>query len=145
MFSTGELLILSLVLFIFLAWFFSFEKKRDKRFFQTLREYLDNIVSKTAVYLALKWTYVERHIIKLSWYYGVHKVLRLTLGLLVKSYDYLEEAFTSNRDRARQLKIEKRNLNRDSGHLGQVADHKASVSLSPQQKKKLLQKKLERG
>ena len=54
-----------------------------------------------------KINYVGRHIIKMSWYYGLHRILRLVLVSLVKSYDFLEAIFTENRDRARRLKIEK--------------------------------------
>jgi hypothetical protein len=53
--------------------------------------------------------------------------------------------FMSNRDRARTIKIEKKSLQNSDGHFGQVAEHKASSALSETQKKKLLQKKLERG
>jgi len=145
MFSLGQIFVFCLGLFILVAWFISSEKRKDKRIFSSLRESLDNVIRRVTNYLAVKITYIGRHTIKLSWYYGVHKILRFILSLLVQFYDFLEAIFTKNRDRARKLKLEKKQLSQNEGHLGQVAEHKASVSLSPQQKKKLLQKKLERG
>lgn len=143
MFGIGHLLVLSLVSFIFFALLLSYEKRNNKRYLSSFRERLDTVIIKVTNYIDMKVTYLSRHIIKLSWYYSVHKLLRFILSLLVKAYDYLETIFSSNHARAKELKKEKKKL--VNNHLGQMAEHKEAVSLSPQQKKKLLQNKLERG
>lgn len=114
-------------------------------FLATLRGKIDQIIDSITGYLTSKLTYLGRHIIKLSWYYSIHKVLRFILASLVKTYDLVEGIFMSNRDRARTIKIEKKSLHDSQGHFGQVAEHKVTTALSETQKKKLLQKKLERG
>jgi hypothetical protein len=146
MLSIGPLFILSASLFTFFAWLFAVEARRGQRIFlSSFRQRLDTIIDGVTVYLARKLTYIGRHTIKLSWYYSIHKVLRLILSGLVKFYDYLESIFMRNRARARTLKLEKRGLGTPEGHFTQVAEHKASSALTETQKKKLLQKKLERG
>jgi hypothetical protein len=146
MLSIGPLFALSLSLFSIFAYLISLEENRGKRFlFSRLRSELDNIIEKITSFLLTRLTYLGRHIIKLSWYYGIHKALRLILTGLIKTYDFLETAFMRNRDRARTLKIEKRTYVQSHSHLGQMAEHKASTALTESQKKKLLQKKLERG
>jgi hypothetical protein len=146
MLSIGPLFILSISLFTFFAWLFAFETRRGKRvFLPSLRSNLDVVLDTITMYIGRQLTYIGRHTIKLSWYYSIHKVLRFILSSLVKSYDYLEMIFMRNRDRARTLKLEKRTFKQGEGHLNQVAEHKASTALTETQKKKLLQKKLERG
>jgi len=146
MFGTWQFFLVSLLLFILCASLFAYETKRGKRVFLAgLRNYIDTLLVRVTAWLSRRLTYLGRHIIKLSWYYSIHKVLRFILASLVRAYDFLEAAFMRNRDRARTLKIEKKTLFAPKGHFGQVADHKASTALTEAQKKKLLQKKLERG
>lgn len=146
MLGIGQLFILSLGVFSLLAWIISSENRKGHRVFLTsLREKLDAFIDKATIIIAHKLTYLGRHIIKLSWYYGIHKFLRFTLSGLVKVYDVLEAAFMENRERARTLKIEKKAFRSESGHLSQMAEHKVSTALTDTQKKRLLQKKLERG
>ncbi len=146
MLSIGQLFLLSLGLFSLLLYIVSWEERKGSRFLLSrLRNYLDSIIDKVTDFLVTKLTYLGRHIIKLSWYYGIHKALRLILTALVKFYDLLEDIFIRNRDRARTIKIEKRSMNQSQGHLSQVAEHKVSTALTESQKKQLLKKKLERG
>lgn len=146
MLSVGQLFVLSLVLFLLFAFFVRYEERKGHRVFLAKgRAWLDGVVVKVTAAVSSKLLYLGRHIIKLSWYYGIHKILKVTLTGLVKAYDYLEAIFMRNRDRARTLKVEKRTINQNQGHFEQVAEHKASTALTETQKKKLLQKKLERG
>src|SRR3989344_1731276 len=146
MFGTWQFFLLSLLLFILCASLFVYESKRGKRvILGGVRDATDSILVRITAWLSRKLTYLGRHIIKLSWYYSIHNVLRFVLASLVRTYDLLEAAFMRNRDRARTLKIEKKTLFAPKGHFGQVADHKASTALTDTQKNKLLQKKLERG
>lgn len=146
MLGVGPLFLLSISLFIVCASVFAFEQRRGSRLFlASARTWLDGFFERVTEYLARQITYIGRHTIKLSWYYGIHKMLRLALGGLVKAYDYLETLFMKNRDRARTLRLEKRNLKQADNHLGQMAEHKASTALTASEKKRLLEKKLERG
>ncbi len=146
MLSVGQLFVLSLVLFLVYALFVRYEERRGERVFLSKgRAWLDSIVVRITAAISSKLLYLGRHIIKLSWYYGIHKILKVILTALVKAYDFLETIFMRNRDRARTLKVEKRSINQNQGHFEQVAEHKASTALTETQKKKLLQKKLERG
>jgi len=146
MLGLGQILILNFGLFVIFAWVFSMEQKNQQRLFlSNFRARLDEVTEKTIDFLFSKINYLGRHVIKLSWYYGLHRFLRLALVSLVKAYDFLEAIFTENRDRARRLKIEKKKIDQSNSHLGQVAEHKTATALSAGQKKKLLQKKLERG
>jgi hypothetical protein len=143
--SAGYLFLLCALTFVILAWLFSYERARGRRVFLAgFRNRLDDAFEQITLVLAAKLNYLGRHIIKLSWYYGIHKTLRFILAALVKSYDYLEGFFMRNRERARTIKLEKRTM-QSEGHLVQVAEHKASTALTDSQKKRLLQKKLERG
>ena len=144
--SIGLLFLLSLVAFVFCAWFFAREVQKGERLFlPQLRDKIDHVLNLIIRTVSLKMKYLGRYIIKLSWYYGIHKALRFLLTTLIKIYDYLESIFMINRDRARTIKVEKRSLEQEQGHLSQMAEHKASTALSETQKKRLLQKKLERG
>ena len=145
MLSIGPLFIISLGVFSLSAWIVSLENRRQRRFFLLrIRDVFDNVVEKLTAFLVMKLTYLGRHIIKLSWYYSIHKLLRVILTVLVRIYDFLETAFMNNRNRARKLKIEKRSLRQIQSHLGQVAANKVTTALSEREKKDLLQKKLER-
>ncbi len=146
MLGIGPVFLLSLSLFTFFAYFIYREESRESRFLLSgVRSVLDRLIERVSNFLFSKLTYLGRHIIKLSWYYGIHKALRLILTALIKSYDLIETIFLRNRDRARAIKLEKNSFFKSGGHFSQVAEHKASVALSEAQKKKLLKKKLERG
>lgn len=146
MLGLGQILLLNIGLFVVFTWVFAVEQQKGRRIFlASFRAKLDFWVERSINYLSAKVNYLGRHIIKLSWYYGLHRFLRFVLVRLVKVYDFLEAIFTENRDRARRLKIEKKSIDQSSSHLGQVAKHKTETTLSSGQKKKLLQKKLERG
>jgi hypothetical protein len=146
MLGTGLFFVLSIVAFIFFMWLFAAEEKRQKRFFlASARAWLDNTFDRVTTGIGNRLIYLGRHTIKLSWYYSLHKTLRILLTILVKAYDSLEVVFMQNKERARTIKLEKKGLNNPDGHFNQVAEHKASTALSESEKKKLLKKKLERG
>ncbi len=146
MLGTGTFLVLSLLLFVCSVLLIAMEKKRDKRFFLVgVRSWLDTKIDEVANYILQKLVYLGRHTIKLSWYYSIHKALRLVLTILVKAYDSLEVYFMHNKARARTIKLEKKQLLNSDNHLGQMAEHKVQTALTEGEKKKLLRKKLERG
>ncbi len=144
MISAGHLFLLSVGIFIVYAILISLEKRRGKRVVLAgFRNWLDSILTKLTAFFGRWFSYIGRYIIKLSWYYGVHRFLRFILTMLVKSYDNLEGLFLRNRDRAKVIKTEKRKI-KSSNHFDLVADHKATSALSEPEKKALLAKKLER-
>lgn len=146
MLGTGLFFVLSSVAFIFFLWLFATEAKRGQRFFFVqARAALDRGIDTMVCWLQTQLVYIGRHTIKLSWYYSIHKTLRLLLTLLVRAYDSLEVHFVRNKERARTIKLEKKNLKNSEGHLSQVAEHKAATALTETEKKKLLKQKLERG
>jgi hypothetical protein len=143
MLTAGSLFILSTVLFVVAASFLSIEENRGRLFLNQVRGRLDRALDVSVQYISDKIVYLGRYILKLSWYYGIHKFLRFILTLLVKSYDLLERWFLSNRERARVIKLEKKA--KSTGHLSEMAKHKEESALSPAEKKKLLTKKLTHG
>jgi len=62
--------------------------------------------------------------------------------MIVAVYTYFENAFELNRNRTKQLRAEKRQLN-ELNHLHQMTAHKQETALSPAEQKKLRQKKLD--
>lgn len=145
MFSIGHLFFLSVFAFIVLGILLTVENNLGKRIlFSRLRSFFDLFLVQITGFFSRRFTYFNRHVVKLSWYYSVHKFLRLVLTALIKIYDKLENLFLRNRDRAKVIKTEKKKIKKE-GHLYAVADHKASVALTEAQKKKLLAKKLEKG
>ncbi len=144
MITVGQLFILTVCVFIFYAIFLSIEKRRKKRLILgAFRGFIDSVLVNVTDWLRLWLKYLGRHIIKLSWYYGIHRFLRLILTILVKMYDSIESLFLQNRNRAKAIRIEKR-LIKNGGHFDKVADHKLTSALSDEEKKDLLAKKLER-
>lgn len=146
MLGTGIFFVLSIVAFIFFMWLFAAEEKRGSRFFLVgVRGWLDTFFDRITAGIERRLVYLGRHTIKLSWYYSIHKTLRVLLTVLVRVYDSLEVLFMQNKERARTIKLEKKSLQNPPGHFDQVAEHKASTALTETEKKKLLKKKLERG
>ncbi len=144
MISAGHLFVLCITIFCLYALLVSLEKRRGKRILlSSLRGFFDLVLVKISTFIRYWLNYIGRHIIKLSWYYSIHRFLQLVMTILVKAYDQLEVLFMRNRDRARVIKVERKKL-KQGNHLEQVADHKEAVSLSEAEKKKLLAKKLEK-
>lgn len=144
MFSVGYLFLISSGLFVLLAFITTREEANRKRFFLTKsRDTLDRLIVQGVAVGKAKLSYVLRHIIKLSWYYSLHSMLRAVMGLLVHTYDSLEMIVIKNRERARRLRAEGRILT-GGNHLTEIEKHKASTALTSSQKKKLRAKKLER-
>lgn len=143
MVSAAPLFLISICVFVFYAIFVTIENRRGRRLlFSSLRGWIDAVIVKIYNKLSFWFRYLGRHIIKLSWYYSIHRFLRFILTLLVKSYDGLEKIFLQNHNRAKVIKKEKKLMEKDN-HLHQMVDHKANTALSASEKKKLLNKKLE--
>lgn len=142
--GAGHLFVLCIAIFLLYALLVSFEKKKGKRIFLAgLRDFFDRVLVRISNFLGHWSNFIVKHVIKLSWYYSIHRSLQFVMTVLVKAYDRLEVLFMNNRNRARLIKIERKKMKQGS-HLEQVADHKEAVSLSEVEKKKLLAKKLEK-
>jgi len=127
------------------------EERRGQRLVLSgVRARTDRAVEWTVALIASCVRYIDRHIIRLSWYYSLHSLLQAALRVVVSLYDYLEQRFHSNRKRARAIRAERRALTRpaqseSSSMLTSVAEHKETTALSAKEKQKLKNKKLERG
>jgi hypothetical protein len=123
-------------------------------FFASLRGHADAICTSGVASIAAAARYLDERIIRLSWYYSVHRLLQTALRIVVSVYDYLERRFYRNRERARQLRAGRRsasstalgkNASTTEGHLTMIAAHKEEVALTEKQKQKLKTKRLEKG
>jgi hypothetical protein len=119
------------------------ERRRDRRFFAAgFRNWLDTEVDKIGNSILNNWEHFSKYIIQLNWYYSIHSVLKTVLKMIVTFYTYFENLFERNRSRTKQLRAEKRQLG-EYNHLQQMTEHKEETALTPAQKKKLKQKKLD--
>ncbi len=118
--------------------------RRERVMLVVFRSYLDRVLLRLFERGTLVIRYVDRRIIRLSWYYSLHSLLQAALRVVVSLYDYLEKIFHINRKRARAIRAERRIRKESSGMLQSVALHKETTALTPTQKKKLRTKKLER-
>lgn len=120
-------------------------------FFPRLRHSLDTFVERFEKTVLLTVDYIDRHIIRLSWYYSLHSCLQAALRVVVSLYEYLEHWFHQNRLRARALRAERRGAKRKAEepvgdqHLADLAVHKEAMALTQRQKQKLKNQKLEHG
>jgi len=138
----GYLFLISLSLFLVVAFITRQETVRGKRFvLAAFRGWCDRVLGTMFAQAERKIETMVRHTIKLSWYYSIHSTLRAILTVLVKTYDRLELVFMSNKERAKVLRAEKRAL-QNPNHLTVISEHKASTALTPSQKKKLKAKTL---
>lgn len=127
------------------------ERKGGRVVLVGLRSRLDQLVLWVLAVGSAFIRYVDRHIIRLSWYYSLHSLLQAALKVVVSLYDYLEQWFHQNRKRARALRAERRAVKRGvvptttaSALLTSIAAHKENTALTERQKQKLKSKKLER-
>lgn len=114
-----------------------------------VRAWLDSVILRVGHVVSVAIDYVDRHVIRLSWYYSLHSFLQAALRVVVSLYEYLERWFHHNRMRARALRAEKRGVkkpreNTADTHLSDLVEHKEATALSEREKQKLRTKKLER-
>lgn len=119
------------------------ERSRRQRFFaKGLRSWLDNKVDDCGKWKNESYDHFVKYVLQLNWYYSLHSLLKAVLKVIVTFYTYFENIFENNRQKAKQLRIEKKQLG-EKNHLHHMADHKEDTTLTPAQKKKLSQKELE--
>lgn len=138
-------LVASTVLFVLMMVAIQAEKKRGQRFLlASVRGWLDTKIAYTGRRIAELWDHFTRYIVQLGWYYGIHSFLRAVLATLVASYERVERAFESNRQRTKQLRAEKKQVTATSAnHLTEMAQHKVDTALTPAQQRKLKRTQLE--
>ncbi len=130
-----SLMVVSTVFFILYARICVVETNRGKRFFASyVRRAVDNALDSLSATFERKLVYVGRYIITLSWYYSLHTFLRLTLQFLASIYYAVEKILHSNRDKAREIRRERKQAERS--HLTVLAEHKIETELTPHQKEK---------
>lgn len=136
-------LAVSFFTFLFLTIFTQQERRRGKRFFAVrARAWLDRVVDR--IYQSVSWKvgHFTKYIVQLSWYYGLHSLLRGLLKGMIALYTYFEDLFERNRARTKQLRAEKKQLSTHN-HLQQIADHRVETALSVAEQRKLKKQKLE--
>jgi hypothetical protein len=127
---------ISFVLLICLSWLFSRERRAGRRFvLSQVRSLLDSGIVSIAQGLKRFFVYITKYIITLSWYYSLHAFLRLTLKSLASMYYVVERLTHQNRDRAREIRRERKRGSRS--HLEVLTEHKDDTKLTEQQMKKL--------
>lgn len=141
--SATSFLIASVVTFVFVLAITQTERRRGRRLFAgRIRGWLDTVVSGCERWFAKVWNHFVRYVLQLNWYYSIHSVLRTMLRFTQGVYTHFERMFERNRDRARELRREKRELS-TMNHLRDLAEHKEDTALTPAQKQRLKHKKLE--
>ncbi len=131
-----------LVVFIVYVQFCLYEERRGHRVvLGSFRGWLDRVIDKITSTIEKAVRYVIRYIITLSWYYSLHAFLMLLLKSLAGVYHMVEAVLIRNRDRARELRRE-RKKHTSNNHLEQIAEHKAEVKLTEAEKKKRKDKAL---
>lgn len=134
---------ISLLVLVIILMLVSKERRSGRRFFAAgIRGWLDKIIFKIGSWIEGVVSHFVKYVLQLSWYYSIHSILRTCLKVLVSFYSYFENIFESNRQKAKQLRSEKKQLKNDS-HLQKMAEHKEDTSLTPAQKRKLSKKQLE--
>lgn len=119
------------------------ERRRGRRFFAVrFRAWLDRVVAWFLQGIQRNGNHFMKYIVQLNWYYSIHSVLRTILRTLVALYTYFETVFERNRKRAKELRSEKRQLDKDN-HLQQMTVHRADTALSPSEQRQLRKRKLE--
>ncbi len=132
---------ISTVAFMVTGLITSIEERRGSRLVLVgARGWCDALITSIAHRLHLVCTYVTKYIITLSWYYGLHSLLKLTLRFLAYTYTRIENVLIRNRARAKQIRKERRTSS--SSHLMAIAEHKVETSLTPKEQKKLRDKTL---
>ena len=133
----------SIVFFVVLVVMTQQERRRSRRFFAAdLRSWIDILVLRVEQRTVRSFNHFMRYMVQLSWYYSIHSVLRTILKALIAAYTYFEDLFERNRQRAKELRAEKRQLS-ELNHLRQMADHRVDTALTPKQQKKLKDETLE--
>lgn len=144
MLYAGYLFLFSSVLFLVGIVFVALEKKSNRRFILAgTRDQLDSGIEYVDAVVRAKYALILKRSLKLSWYYSLHTMLKAVMGLLVHSYDRLEQVVINNRARAKKVRAESRSLLQDN-HLAEIEKHKQDTALTSKQKKKLRAEKLER-
>ena len=133
----------SLSLLVAAAVLVQLEERRGKRFFLAqLRQSLDHVLAEVKQASSNAWSHFTRYVVQLGWYYSLHSLLKTSLNLLVRLYEYIEQHFENNRKKAKLLRAEMRQKIATSP-LSKVAEHKAQVALTLEEQERLRAEKLE--
>lgn len=119
------------------AWslFTTYEINHNKRLLLAgVRNRIDTLLEQISKTLSLWYITITRHKVKLSWYYSIHTVLVAILAFLGRTYTTIEAIVLRNRDKAKQIRREKKIMTRT--HLTEIAEHKVSVKLSEKEQTK---------
>ncbi len=135
----------SLAIFLFVLILVGLERRKRKRFLlPTFRAWIDKVLFVGRDYSGDKLNHFVRYILQLHWYYGIHSFLRGILTTIAKFYSYIENILETNRNKARQIRREKRLVENDpDNHLTHIASNRVETALTPTQQRKRKNKELE--
>jgi len=131
-------LAVSIGLFIIIALLILLEERRGSRLFAVnVRSRLDQVLVRVSLTVGAWWHHVVRRVITLSWYYSLHAFLKFCLRFIASVYEVVEHVFIKNRNKARQIRRERR-----YSHLISLKEHKIETSLTEAEKKRVKAKAL---
>ncbi len=132
-----------LVLFVVVAVLVHTEQARGKRvLLASVRGWIDRKIVLVFKRLLDSWHHFTHYVVRLGWYYSIHSLLRTILAMLVSAYTFLERMFEHNRVKTKELRRKKKHAI-EHGHFSKIADHKAEMSLTPDEQTKRKKDKLE--
>lgn len=143
LFHAASYFALSVLALVGLSVLVGAEQSRGQRFFAaSARAKLDRAVAVGETRIAESWAHFTRYVIELGWYHSLQSLLRAVIVVLRQGYEWLERVRDTQRARAARLQAEQRQVAVEN-HLRQMAEHKQGTALTPAQKRKLKQRKLE--
>lgn len=129
---------MSVTTFVLLASLVATEERYGRRLLvSSLRNQLDIVILRTTSFMSGVWHHFVRRVVTLSWYYSLHAFLKICLRFLASLYEAVEHLFINNRNKARQLRRERRQT-----HLTALQDHQTETTLSEAEKKRIKAKAL---
>ncbi len=103
------------------------------------RSWIDRQIGQLEHRVTVRYRYVTRYVITLSWYYGLHACLKTVLRFLAYLYGKIEDMFIRNRAYAKAIRKEHRSRHT---HLTAIAEHKAATTLTPEAEAALKERSL---
>lgn len=121
-----------------LSLLFKFERQRGVRILHRFRVHLDHLVERTGDTVDAFFGFVGRDLFRQSAHYFLHTILVGILLFLNRMKGKIEQMLRSNRLLARRVRRERKGRNK----LDDIADHRAAMALTEDEKKQHKEKML---
>ena len=125
-------LLVSVSVTVLLVLLFEFERARGKRFLGNVRVHLDTGIAQLSASISKRLSVFEKDVFRQSLHYFFHSVITLILTGVRHVESWLRSLLQSNRMLARKGRSGTQSRNK----LHEIAEHKASVALTEEEKKK---------